>query len=178
MWGEIPQPKGRSHVEPTSTNDTDVDQAFELLRRLFCEEPNDKRDDYLPLLRSLRRLGGLCSELRSGADDALEFATASYESILSSVLRSSSPASAEELQQLAGPAKPASSVLELRVMTAQLHGWLYGVVSKLETAQEAEIALGMPLQKMLENASLVASALPGTNEAEAEHTYTPTGLYL
>lgn len=164
-------------MEPAQNTEPGVDEAFELLRRLFGGQQGESQDTYLPLLRTLRRLSGLRDAMRDAADDVLEYASSSYGSILASVMRHTSESSSEELSRLTNQ-KPATSVIELRIMAAQLHGWLESVVNKLEAAHEAEQALGMPLGEMLERATLTVPA-PSDDETESRaHTHAQVGMYL
>lgn len=124
---------------------------------------------YPALLRSLRRLNGVCEAARSEGAEALEAINAAYASILSAVKRHIGDDGRAEMERLGMVQRDHQSMQEVRIMLAQLNGWLGHVVSGMETKREAEQMLGGTLEAILSDSKMVAPAVEQP---------TPVGMYL
>lgn len=124
---------------------------------------------YPALMRSLRRLNGVCEAARAEGAEALDSINAAYCSIISSVQRHIGDEGRAEMERLGMVQRENQSMPEARIMLAQLHGWLGHVVSGMETKREAEQMLGGTLETLLSDSNIVAMATERP---------TPVGMYL
>lgn len=127
------------------------------------------KEPYYALVRAVRRLGALREELQNTSSDALDSAKAAYSSILSSVVIRLDEAGKSEIERLAMCDTVIESFPEIRIAVAQLHGWLENVVSGMETKRDAEQMLGGTLEKILQDATLVAK--PAEAESMTHGSY-------
>jgi hypothetical protein len=148
----------RNLVDDTTTNNVPT-EMLQMLGQLLTgpvAESGASDGSYYALMRTARRLGALRNELQSTGEDALDAAKAAYGSILASVMRHLDETGKEEIERLGMSDTEIASFIEIRIALAQLHGWLENVVSGLETRREAEQMLGGTLEKIMQDATLVA----------------------
>lgn len=148
----------RNLVDDTTTNNVPT-EMLQMLGQLLTgpvAENGAPNGSYYALMRTARRLGALRSELQNTGEDALDAAKAAYGSILGAVVQHLDEAGKSEIERLGMSDTEIASFPEIRIALAQLHGWLENVVSGLETRREAEQMLGGTLEKILQDATLVA----------------------
>ena len=148
----------RNLVDDTTNNNVPT-EMLQMLGQLLTgpvAESGAPNGSYYALMRTARRLGALRNELQGTGEDALDAAKAAYVSILTAVVRHLDEAGKSEIERLGMSDTEIASFSEIRIALAQLHGWLENVVSGLETRREAEQMLGGTLEKILQDATLVA----------------------
>lgn len=148
----------RNLVDDTTTNNVPT-EMLQMLGQLLTgpvAESGAPNGSYYALMRTARRLGALRNELQGTGEEALDAAKAAYVSILTAVVRHLDEAGKSEIERLGMSDTEIASFSEIRIALAQLHGWLENVVSGLETRREAEQMLGGTLEKILQDATLVA----------------------
>lgn len=128
-----------------------------------------KPEAFSALVRSMHRLGRLREELRSADDSTLEYVNASIGGIVTVIKNNLDEAGSREFCNL-GIGSTGKTMLEARIVAAQLHGWLENVVSNIEAQRETENILGGKLTDLLSEARIVPEA--------AEPLKAATGMYL
>jgi hypothetical protein len=135
-------------------------------------ESAEKPQAFEALTRHLHRLTRLREEIRNVDETALAYVNASYESIARLVAQNLDTAGAAELERL-GLGEAGNSIIETRMVTAQMHGWLEHIVSNIQTQRETEEMLGGKLSDLFEGTKLT----PPTS-APAQMHQAQTGMYL